>query len=512
MSELAYREAVDRPWLERLPHSPVRYAAGVLGLAGLYYAGAKTGFLLEFSGPIAAIVWLPVGVAISFLYLGGLAYWPGVLIGDLLANNYSLLPLGSALGQTCGNVLEVVIVVWLLRRLVRHGSPLGSPRGVGAIALSIAAGAAVSATVGTMSLLSGGVIGIHGLATVWRTWLLGDASGALLVVPLALAWYQPLPKGWRHGRRLEAAAVVLTCVALAEFASRSSSPLTYLVFPALIWAALRFGQRGATLAVAVTAVFVVWNTTHYAGPFHFTSITRSVLSTQLFIAVAVLSTLSLAAVVTEREQFALRLGASRRRMISASDNARRRIEHDLHDGAQLRLTWLALRLRDSAELVEREPQRAATLLAEAEGELQLAIDELRELAHGIHPAVLVDFGLAEAIRSLALRSAIGVELRELPAERLDASVENVAYYVVAEAIANAQKYSEASLLEVWASASKHVLRLQVADNGVGGATEGSGSGLEGLRDRVEAVGGSVELSSPAGGGTRIAVAIPIPAA
>jgi len=164
MSELAYREAVDRPWLERLPHSPVRYAAGVLGLAGLYYAGAKTGFLLEFSGPIAAIVWLPVGVAISFLYLGGLAYWPGVLIGDLLANNYSLLPLGSALGQTCGNVLEVVIVVWLLRRLVRHGSPLGSPRGVGAIALSIAAGAAVSATVGTMSLLSGGVIGIHGLA------------------------------------------------------------------------------------------------------------------------------------------------------------------------------------------------------------------------------------------------------------------------------------------------------------------------------------------------------------
>src|SRR3954466_3394820 len=124
------------------------------------------------------------------------------------------------------------------------GAPAPS-RGVGAIAVSIAAGAAVSATVGTMSLLSGGVIGIHGLATVWRTWLLGDASGALLVVPLALAWYQPLPKGGRHGRRLEAAAVVLTCVALAEFASRSSSPLTYLVFPALILAAPRFGQRGA---------------------------------------------------------------------------------------------------------------------------------------------------------------------------------------------------------------------------------------------------------------------------
>ncbi|HEX3687086.1 MAG TPA: MASE1 domain-containing protein, partial [Gaiellaceae bacterium] len=128
MSEVVYRsESADRAWVDRLPHAPARYAAGVLVLAGLYYAGAKTGYLLEFSGPVAAIVWLPVGVGIAFLYLGGIAYWPGVLIGDLLANDYSVLPLGSALGQTCGNLLEVVIAVLLLRRLVRHGSPLATP-------------------------------------------------------------------------------------------------------------------------------------------------------------------------------------------------------------------------------------------------------------------------------------------------------------------------------------------------------------------------------------------------
>ena len=157
------------------------------------------------------------------------------------------------------------------------------------------------------------MIGVHDIATVWRTWWLGDATGALLVVPLALAWYQPLPKGWRRGRWLEAAVLLTAVVGLADFASRNSTPVMYLVFPLLIWAALRFGQRGATLGVAITAVFTVWNVTHYHGPFHFESVTRSVLNTQLFIAVAALSTLSLAAVVSERERFASRLAASRAR-------------------------------------------------------------------------------------------------------------------------------------------------------------------------------------------------------
>ena len=513
MSEVVYRsESADRAWVDRLPHAPARYAAGVLTLAGLYYAGAKTGYLLEFSGPVAAIVWLPVGVGIAFLYLGGLAYWPGVLIGDLLANQYSVLPLGSAFGQTCGNILEVVIAVLLLRRLVRHGSPLATPRGVGAIAVSVAAGAAVSATIGATSLLAGGVIGFHHAPTVWRTWWLGDATGALLVVPLALAWYVPLPKGWRRGRWLEAAVLLAAVIALAAYASRNSTPVMYLVFPLLIWAALRFGQRGATLGVAITAVFTVWNVTHYHGPFHFESVARSLLNTQLFISVAALSTLSLAAVVTERERFASRLAASRARVISASDDARRRLEHDLHDGAQLRLTWLALRLGDAAGIVRTESTLAGSLLEEAEQELQLAIDELRELARGIHPAVLVDLGLAEAIKSLAQHSSIRVELLELPSERLNASAETVGYYVVAEAIANAQRHSGASLVEVRASVSRETLRLEISDNGSGGAVERPGSGLEGLRDRAEAAGGTMQLDSPLGGGTRVMVAIPVTSA
>jgi signal transduction histidine kinase len=297
-------------------------------------------------------------------------------------------------------------------------------------------------------------------------------------------------------------------VGLSAFASRSSDPLLYLVFPLLIWATLRFGQRGATLAVAITAIVTVWNTTHYAGPFHFESITRSVLSAQLFIAVSALSTLCLAAVVTERELFSARLSASRSRLVSASDNARRRLEHDLHDGAQLRLTWLALHLRDAAGIAQREPERVSPLLEQAESELQLAIDELRELAHGIHPAVLVDLGLAEAIKSLALRSSIPVRLLEVPQSRLDETGETVGYYVVAEAIANALKYSEASFIQVRATASGGSLRIEILDDGVGGAAERPGSGLEGLRDRAEAIGGNMELVSRAGFGTSIVVTIP----
>src|SRR6201984_1583670 len=117
-----------------------------------YYGAAKVGYELSFAGPVAAIVWLPVGVGISFLYIGGLGLWPGVLVGDLLANDYSALPWGAALGQSCGNLLEVVTATILLPRLGWRGSPLDTVSGVGAMLVAIGVGTFLSATIGSVSL------------------------------------------------------------------------------------------------------------------------------------------------------------------------------------------------------------------------------------------------------------------------------------------------------------------------------------------------------------------------
>ncbi|HEY3190419.1 MAG TPA: MASE1 domain-containing protein [Solirubrobacteraceae bacterium] len=509
--EAASRRAPGRIWASRaLADLHGGYLLRLLALVAAYYAAAHVGYTFEFAGPVAAIVWLPVGVGIAFLYLAGLQYWPGVLIGDLLVNNYSALPVGSAIGQSCGNLLEVLVAAALMRHFAARVSPLGSVGDLGRMLFALAAGTAVSATVGTISLTFGGVVSAGAAPEVWRTWWLGDASGALVVVPLVVAWSEQRPTAWWRGRPLEAALMLLAVAGLSEIASRTTEPFRYVAFPALIWAALRFGRRGATLAIAVAAGVTVWNTTHYGGPFVFHSITNSVLTTQLFIAVAALSTLSLAAVVSERERFAAGLGASRVRLVEAADVERRRLEHNLHDGAQQRLTALAFSLDRIAECARDGPGEVSPLIDAARSDLSTAIDELRELAHGIHPAVLTDLGLASAIRTLADRSVVPVELLELPSARVDEIAEAAAYYVVAEAVTNAQKHAKASMIRVRAETETEPgrLRIEVVDDGGGGASESAGSGLGGLRDRIEAVGGTFELDSALGWGTRIVAVIP----
>ena len=203
------------------------------------------------------------------------------------------------------------------------------------------------------------------------------------------------------------------------------------------------------------------------------------------------------------------LVASRTRVVAAADQARRRIERDLHDGTQQRLVSLVLDLRAAQAAVPPElPELRAQLARVADG-LTGALEDLRELSRGIHPAVLSEGGLAPALKALARRSAVPVELEvEVPA-RLAEPVEVAAYYVVSEALANTAKHANASVIHVRVQAGDDRLQLSVRDDGVGGATPGRGSGLVGLTDRVQALGGTITIHSPAGQGTRLQIDLPV---
>jgi PAS domain S-box-containing protein len=212
--------------------------------------------------------------------------------------------------------------------------------------------------------------------------------------------------------------------------------------------------------------------------------------------------------ITERRRVEAELRASRTRIVQAGVTERRRLERDLHDGAQQRLVHLGLILRTARKRMEASPNGAAVFLDEAIEELALATLELRELARGIHPAVLSDGGLAPALTSLADRSKPRAKILAAPAERLPPAVEATAYFVVAEALTNVSRHAEASKAEISAELGDGRLVVEVRDDGRGGAGDGDGSGLRGLVDRVAALGGELTVSSPEGGGTEVRAVIP----
>ena len=199
---------------------------------------------------------------------------------------------------------------------------------------------------------------------------------------------------------------------------------------------------------------------------------------------------------------------SRRRIVTAGDEQRRRIERDLHDGAQQRLVALALELRIAQRQVGNVDPEIDRVLAQAVEQLQVAVEELRELARGVHPAVLTEEGLGGALESLAARTPVRVEIAGAPDDRLPSEIEAAAYFVACEAIANAVKHARATRIRVCAERRNGSLVIEVADDGIGGANLNGGSGLRGLVDRVEAHGGTLRVESEPGQGTRVIGELP----
>jgi signal transduction histidine kinase len=210
---------------------------------------------------------------------------------------------------------------------------------------------------------------------------------------------------------------------------------------------------------------------------------------------------------TELEARVVELQASRERIVTAGDAERRRLERDLHDGAQQRLVAIALQLSLLKGRIQTDPETAEQLANTAADELALSLAELRELARGIHPAVL-EHGLAAALDSLAARAVVPTKVMFETSERLPEPVELAAYFVASEALANVAKYAKATAVSMRVWRSGRIASIEIADDGIGGANDAGGSGLRGLADRVEALEGRLRVSSPAGAGTVVTAELP----
>jgi signal transduction histidine kinase len=505
----------------RLPAG--RYLCGVLVLAAAYYGSAKIGQTLRYTASVSAI-WPPAGLGIAALYLWGMRWWPGVLLAEIVVNAELLagphaLPLGSLLGQQAGNMAEVVVGALLLRRLIGPRAAIDRAEQVGGLFAALAAATAISATVGMVSMLAGGVITAGEAPKFWRTWWLGDVAGALVVVPLILAWAGDPGGAWRRLRTAEGILLIATVAALGALAVSTSEPVTYAVFPALIWAASRFGTPGASLSIAIAAGVAIGITANDVGPFFKQPIDHRTLSTQVYIVVTAMTTLFLAAMVSERERATGQLARAKRREGEQAVQERHRIARDLHDSVSQALFSTLLHTRTAEKALARKSVHHDGRLARdlgAIGELTLAAQtEIRNLISQLGRDPLED-GLVPALLGHATRLVRGdgpdIEVHAPDGRlRLDPRTEAQVFGIGREALGNVVKHAQASTAWISVEERPGHLVVEIRDDGVGfepDVDHPGHFGLESMRSRAAEIEAQLSITSRPGRGTVVRIEAP----
>jgi signal transduction histidine kinase len=496
---------------------------GVLFLAAAYYGAAKLGQTLRYTASVSAI-WPPAGFGIAALYLWGLRWWPGVLLGEIVVNGELLvgdggLPIGSLLGQQAGNMAEIVVGALLLLRLIGPNAAIDRVEQVGGMLVAIGIATAISATAGTVSMVAAGVVEASGAAEFWRTWWLADSSGGLVVLPLMLAWAQDPVGAWRRVRSWEGAAVIVAITALSVVAFSTHEPIRYTVFPALIWAAFRFGAPGATLSVAITAGVAIGVTANDVGPFAEQPIDERTLNTQLYIWVAALTALFLSGVVSERERSARELADARRTEGARAAGERRRIARDLHDSVSQALFSTVLHTRTGQKALVQEGGSPSGPVGRSFGAIadltRSVQSEMRALISELHSEPVHD-GLVEAFARHAsgMRTSDGLTIdvrgpgpRLVLTERVEAQL----FAIGREALANVERHAGASAAQVRVEAMHGQVVVEVRDNGRGfnpAAGHPGHFGLDSMRSRAAEIGGGLTITSAPGSGTLVRVCVP----
>lgn len=409
---------------------PVR----TLALAFIYFAGAKLGLSMAVVAPQVTTVWPPTGIALAAILLLGLRAWPGIALGAFLANVTANEPVATAAGIAAGNTLEAVAGSWLLRRAGFEPSLKRLSDVLTLVWWGALVSTAVSATIGVSSLCLGGMQRWSAFGALWSTWWIGDVMGDLIVAPLLLVWASPPRSHWTTRGIAEAAGLVggLVGLTLVVFAGELGTavaryPLQYTVFPFIIWAGLRFGQRGTTTVAFVASALAIWSTFNGFGPFVMGTWHESRAMLQLFMAIAAVTGLLLCAAITERNAAREIFG----RYVSPAV-ARHALECTIAFGGEVvRATAMFVDLRGFTALTQRLP---ASTVVELLNEYYALVERVCEWEGGVITQFLGDgavviFGgplqpvLDHARR--AVRAAVALERALAERNRSERTVERL---------------------------------------------------------------------------------------
>jgi signal transduction histidine kinase len=517
----------------------VRDVAQAAGLAAVYVAGAKLGLMLDAVSGFATVVWPPTGISLAALLLFGNRLGPGVAAGAFLANWWTGAPIPIACGIALGNTLEAILGAMALKQLARFRSPPDRLRDVLAlIGLAAIISTTVSATMGVISLRLGGIVGAGRFGETWLAWWVGDALGNLVVAPLLLTWsgltWAEMRRGVMRPRRLAEGAILAASLLAAGgfifFGGHTTSPFmqVYMLFPLLIWAAVRFGLRGGTAATVLVSAIAIWGTTLRRGPFVQPTLVQSLFFLQVFMAIVAVTVLMLGAAITERAQ-----------AIRAREELLAVVSHDLRDplsAVQMSAALLGKyrendeqgsRARKQLEVIQRSTDRMSSLIRDLLDTAALDAGKL-PMQTGDHDVGVLVGEVVDLFRPLALKRK-----QVLRAEGIDGGLRVMCdkdrfLQVLSNLISNAIKFTgEGGSISVQVSVLGRAACVTVADNGGGiapdhlwhifdrfwqanpGGRQGTGLGLFIAKGIVEAHGGKLWAESTVGAGSRFHCTIPL---
>lgn len=559
------------------------WLASVLGVAVLYVATAKLGFLLAIHPGNVTAVWPPSGIALAALLIGGNRLWPGIWLGSFLANTWVFkgwevsgvdYAVGASIGV--GSVLQAMVGADGLRWWIGGNDPLGRAVHVFRFVVVAMAMCVVSSTFGVVSLCSAGIGKWSSFGGMWLTWWLGDLAGVLVFTPLLLAWVLPAVSG--HSGRLSEALVMLSTLAVTslmvfgQWFENGRYPLVFLVFPSLIWAALRFNQRVVTLCIFGLAGVAIWWTVHGKGPFAMATVNESLLVLQAYVDVVTLASLILFATVAERrsaeramQQLNINLVRQAHELAEETERAKAAdrlksaflatMSHELRTPLNSIIGFTGLLHQGLAGPLNAEQKKQMGMVLGSSRHLLSLVNDVLDLTKieaGDLQVSFEPFDLREAIEHarqllmpLAERKGLRLEVRVAPEVGHIVSDRRRVEQVLINLLGNGIKFTDKGQVTVLADVQSNghprvghlsegfgtmVARIQIVDSGIGirpedvgrlfkafrqldsglnRQHEGTGLGLVICEKLLDAMGGNIKVQSQWGAGSTFTVTLPL---